>query len=108
MGAGKYSDGAGLWLVKSGADSGKWVFNYTVVARKQPFMFLLKRSKLSECFSGDDENYSQLAKTGYLAPSPAPAGRWAVGWTKRKYTFLTFALSLFIISEIVLRRSRFC
>ncbi len=34
-GAGKYSDGAGLWLVKSDADSGKWGFYYTVHGRQR-------------------------------------------------------------------------
>ena len=35
LGAGKYNDGAGLWLVKSDAESGKWVLRYTVHGRRR-------------------------------------------------------------------------
>ena len=35
LGAGKYNDGAGLWLVKSDADSGKWVLRYTIHGRRR-------------------------------------------------------------------------
>ena len=35
LGAGKYNDGAGLWLVKSNAESGKWVLRYTVHGRRR-------------------------------------------------------------------------
>lgn len=35
LGAGKYNDGAGLWLVKSDTDSGKWVLRYTIHGRRR-------------------------------------------------------------------------
>jgi hypothetical protein len=35
LGAGKYNDGAGLWLIKSDAESGKWVMRYTVHGRRR-------------------------------------------------------------------------
>ena len=32
---GKFGDGGGLWLRKSGAHSGKWVFLYTIGGRRE-------------------------------------------------------------------------